>query len=145
MTKRTHYEVLEIEESATSDELKKTYRKQSKATHPDLHGGDKTMESRFKEVQRAHEVLSDPQKRAEYDAELARQRAERAREAERKRAVQADAARLAQQYSTSRSRPIQTAHSSSGPGIGTTILVGAALGIFGAILVSALSGGDDST
>lgn len=144
MTKRTHYEVLEVRVSATSEELKKAYRKQSKATHPDLHGGDKTMESRFKEVQGAYEVLSDPQKRAEYDAKLARQRDERAREAERKRAVQADAARAAQQHSTSRSPPIQSVPQSSGPGIGTTILVGAALGFFGAILASALSGGNDT-
>lgn len=144
MTKRTHYQVLETHESATSDELKKAYRKQSKATHPDLHDGDKTMEARFKEVQGAYEVLNDPQKRAKYDAELTRQRAERAREAERKRAEQADAARAAQQYSMSRSPPIESAPTSDGPGIGTAIFFGAALAGLGALFISALSGNDDT-
>ena len=65
--KRDYYEVLGINKDATADEIKKAYRKITKATHPDLHPGDKECEERFKEANEAYEVLSDEEKRKKYD------------------------------------------------------------------------------
>ena len=65
--KRDYYEVLGISKGASDDEIKKAYRKAAKASHPDLHPDDKEAEARFKEINEAYEVLSDPQKRARYD------------------------------------------------------------------------------
>ena len=65
--KRDYYEVLGVQKNANADEIKKAYRKAAKACHPDLHPDDKEAEARFKEVNEAYEVLSDPQKRARYD------------------------------------------------------------------------------
>ena len=65
--KRNYYEVLGVEKGASEDEIKKAYRKLAKANHPDLHPGDKECEERFKEINEAYEVLSDPDKRAKYD------------------------------------------------------------------------------
>lgn len=65
--KRDYYEVLGLQKGASSDEIKKAYRKLAKDNHPDLHPGDKACEERFKEVNEAYEILSDDDKRAKYD------------------------------------------------------------------------------
>lgn len=67
MEKRDYYEVLGVAKTASDDEIKKAYRSLAKKYHPDLNGGDKECELKFKEVNEAYEVLSDPQKRARYD------------------------------------------------------------------------------
>ena len=61
------YEVLGLTKTATDDEIKKAYRKLAKKYHPDLNPGDKTAEAKFKEINEAYEVLSDPKKKANYD------------------------------------------------------------------------------
>lgn len=67
MAKRDYYEILEISKGASKEEIKKAYRKQAIAHHPDKNPGDKQAEERFKEAAEAYEVLSDDQKRARYD------------------------------------------------------------------------------
>jgi molecular chaperone DnaJ len=67
MTKRCYYEVLEVERTAGDAELKAAFRKLAMKWHPDRNPGDKSCESRFKEINEAYEVLKDPDKRAAYD------------------------------------------------------------------------------
>lgn len=67
MAKRDYYEVLGLNKQATDDEIKKAYRKLAKQHHPDLHPDDKEAEAKFKELNEAYGVLSDPQKKAQYD------------------------------------------------------------------------------
>jgi DnaJ-class molecular chaperone len=62
-----YYKALGVAEKATADEIKKAYRKLAKAYHPDSTGGDKTKESRFKDISNAYDVLGDQKKRALYD------------------------------------------------------------------------------
>ncbi len=66
-TKRDYYEVLGVDKNVSEADLKKAFRKKAKEYHPDLHPGDKEAEQKFKEVNEAYEVLSDPQKKARYD------------------------------------------------------------------------------
>ena len=66
-SKRDYYEVLEVSKSATAEEIKKAYRKKAIQYHPDKNPGDKEAEEKFKEINEANEVLSDPEKKARYD------------------------------------------------------------------------------
>lgn len=65
--KRDYYEVLGVSKTATDAEIKKAFRQQAKKYHPDIHPGDKECEEKFKEAQEAYAVLSDPDKRRQYD------------------------------------------------------------------------------
>jgi molecular chaperone DnaJ len=67
MTKRCYYEVLEVERSASDGDLKSAFRKLAMKWHPDRNPGDKSSETRFKEINEAYEILKDPDKRAAYD------------------------------------------------------------------------------
>jgi molecular chaperone DnaJ len=65
--KRDYYEVLGIKKGASEEEIKKAYRKMAKKYHPDFNSGDPKAEEKFKEVNEANDVLSDPQKKQRYD------------------------------------------------------------------------------
>jgi molecular chaperone DnaJ len=67
MNKRDYYEVLGVSPSASEAEMKKAYRALAKKYHPDATKGDKTAEEKFKEISEAYDVLSDKEKRAQYD------------------------------------------------------------------------------
>ena len=67
MAKRDYYEVLGVSKGAAADEIKKAYRKVAMQYHPDRNPGDKAAEEKFKEAAEAYEVLSDSDKRAQYD------------------------------------------------------------------------------
>jgi len=64
---RDPYSVLGVGRTASADDLKKAYRKLAKQYHPDMHPGNSTMETKFKEVSTAYDFLSDPDRRARYD------------------------------------------------------------------------------
>lgn len=67
MSKRDYYEVLGLSKGASADEIKKSYRKVAMQYHPDRNPGDKAAEEKFKEAAEAYEILSDTDKRAQYD------------------------------------------------------------------------------
>ncbi|WP_298337297.1 molecular chaperone DnaJ [Ferrimicrobium sp.] len=62
-----YYEVLGVARSATAEDIKRSYRKLARQLHPDVNGGDKDAENRFKLVTEAYDTLSDPEKRRQYD------------------------------------------------------------------------------
>lgn len=65
--KHEYYETLGVERKASVDDIRKAYRKLARKYHPDLNPGDKAAEDRFKNVQEAYDILSDPKKRQVYD------------------------------------------------------------------------------
>ncbi len=65
--KRDYYEVLEVARTASDEEIKKAYRKLAMKYHPDRNAGNKASEERFKEISEAYEILSDADKRRQYD------------------------------------------------------------------------------
>ena len=67
MAKRDYYEILGVNKSASADEIKKAYRKVAMQFHPDRNPGDKSAEEKFKEAAEAFEILSDTDKKAQYD------------------------------------------------------------------------------
>jgi DnaJ-class molecular chaperone len=66
--KKDYYRILGVPAGASAEEIRKAFRRLAKKHHPDVNPGDKAAESRFKEANEAHEVLSDRKKREEYDA-----------------------------------------------------------------------------
>jgi molecular chaperone DnaJ len=67
MSKRDFYEILGVSKTASADEIKKAYRKVAMQHHPDRNPGDKAAEEKFKEAAEAYEILSDADKKAQYD------------------------------------------------------------------------------
>ena len=66
-SKKDYYEILGVDRNASTDELKKAYRKIALKYHPDRNKGDKTAEAKFKEASEAYHVLSDKERRTNYD------------------------------------------------------------------------------
>lgn len=64
---KDYYKILGVSKTASKDEIKKAYRKLAQQYHPDANEGDKAAEQRFKEISEAHSILSNDEKRAEYD------------------------------------------------------------------------------
>ena len=67
MAKRDYYDVLGVDKSAGPDQIKAAYRKQAVKHHPDKNKGDKASESKFKEASEAYHILSDKERRTNYD------------------------------------------------------------------------------
>ena len=68
MTEMDYYEILEIHRSASSDDIKKSYKRLAFEYHPDRNPGNSNAEERFKVINEAYQILSDPDKRARYDS-----------------------------------------------------------------------------
>src|SRR5580700_2463889 len=66
-TKKDYYETLGVKKSASTEDIRKAFRKLARKHHPDVNPGDKSAEERFKTISEANEVLSDPKKRKIYD------------------------------------------------------------------------------
>ncbi|HBF44402.1 MAG TPA: molecular chaperone DnaJ [Clostridiales bacterium] len=68
--KKNYYDILGVSKTASQDEIKSAYRKLARQYHPDLHPNDEACAKKFKEINEANEILSDPEKRKKYDFEL---------------------------------------------------------------------------
>src|SRR3974390_306511 len=66
-TSKDYYAILGVKKTASQEEIRKAFRKAARKYHPDVNPGDKKAEEKFKEINEAYEVLSDPQKRHKYD------------------------------------------------------------------------------
>src|SRR5207253_4371886 len=66
-TKKDYYEILGVKKSASTEDIRKAFRKLARKYHPDVNPGDKTAEEKFKALSEANDVLSDPKKRKIYD------------------------------------------------------------------------------
>ena len=64
---KDYYQVLDVSRNASADQIKKAYRKLARKYHPDLNPNNQEAEKRFKDINEAHEILSDPDKRRTYD------------------------------------------------------------------------------
>ena len=64
---KDYYSILGLQKNASQDDIKKAYRKLAQQYHPDKNPGDASAEAKFKEINEANQVLSDPQNRAKYD------------------------------------------------------------------------------
>ncbi len=67
MDYKDYYKILDVDKNSSADDIKRAYRKLARKYHPDVNPGDKEAENRFKEINEAYEVLTDPEKRAKYD------------------------------------------------------------------------------
>src|SRR3989442_1337539 len=67
MAQKDLYKALGVEKKASAEEIKRAYRKLARQYHPDRNPDDPKAEARFKEIQHAYDVLSDPEKRKQYD------------------------------------------------------------------------------
>ena len=67
MDYKDYYKTLGVDRNASQEEIKKAFRKLARQYHPDMNQGDKSSEEKFKEINEANEVLSDPEKRQKYD------------------------------------------------------------------------------
>src|ERR1700733_9920663 len=67
MEYKDYYKILGVDKKASQDDIKKAYRKLAVKFHPDKNPGDKKSEEKFKEINEANDVLSDPEKRKKYD------------------------------------------------------------------------------
>jgi DnaJ-class molecular chaperone len=67
MAEQNYYDLLSVKRDATDKEIRTAYRKLARKYHPDVNPGDKAAEAKFKQINAAHEVLSDPEKRKKYD------------------------------------------------------------------------------